>query len=244
MILRNNGSLGKATQPRHLIDRFAAIAHPDGAVLHDTRRHSGVSRTQYRASGAAGPALTALRRKSQNDVVTLDQSGNPITYFLDHAGSLVAGEKGERHRPITIHAVPVALANSRGEHLHAHLVRTGRIQFDFNYFKRATCFKKYRGFHDVPCLASKLSGFAQLPKLGILVTQLKSHCCSLSGAILVGVTSKLATGFNALASEFLEWPLSPRRNVALFQPRWTGQVATMRASCAIALDFKQARTGE
>ena len=68
--------------------------------------------------------------RGHDDVVAHRHRVDPVTDRVDDPGRLVTEHDGRRHRRGAVEHVEVAVADARGEHLHAHLARPGIAHLD------------------------------------------------------------------------------------------------------------------
>ena len=70
---------------------------------------------EYGLALIAVEAVAAIRRPGQGDVVACRDSSYPRSYGLDHACAFVTYDSGQHTGLVTVHGLPVSVAQAGGE---------------------------------------------------------------------------------------------------------------------------------
>ena len=123
---------------------------PGDHVIFSFRPHCGRCRycTQGRTVLCIGRA--SVPPEGEDHVIARLHRGDTRAAFEDFAGRLVTRHDRQRRRPVAVHDMPVALADARGLHFHAHFERLGRVEFAFQDLQRLVGLEENGGFHFFP----------------------------------------------------------------------------------------------
>ncbi len=84
----------------------------------------------------------------------------PRPDLLDDAGRLVAEDHGQRWRPVAVHDVPVAVADTSAHHLDARLTTFRSLLLDVDDLEPLVGLVQYRRFHGKVLRGAPIAGAA------------------------------------------------------------------------------------
>ena len=152
---RAHYALGEGADARHLVDVLPLVLQAIGPVEHAPARR-GVAVAQDAPPDRAVETAPAMRPEREDDVVAGHDVGHARADLLDDARRLVAEHHGKRRRPVTVHDVPVAVADARGLHLHAGLAGARALLGQIHDLEGVFALKRTAAFMGVSFPGSRL----------------------------------------------------------------------------------------